>query len=315
MLDDVVIEAQEIPEVEGDSVTIGDLTIVIPGVPAAQIPERVGHAGCIVEYDAPGGCLGAVAISEAFIPAYTIPERRLPQVKLPDGTVLDEVVLPAQTVNEVRVAGVRAEEVCQVTADKKEGDFVSSVTRPSLTRSSLTQSSATQASGTRPSARSDGQYIARLYIPRTYAERMYMERRCVPHAYLSWYRLTDDVETSSDDDKTTYTATGDVLFDSDKDTLRPEADPALTAILRDIQAMPDSSTVLVEGHTDNVDTAEYNQDLSRRRAETVAAWLVDHGVDRSRITTVGHGLTHPRADNSTAEGRALNRRVVITVTR
>lgn len=65
----------------------------------------------------------------------------------------------------------------------------------------------------------------------------------------------------------------------------------------------------VEGYTDNVGDKSANQKLSEERATSVADWLVSHGVERSRLTVKGYGESNPVADNSTAEGRAKNRRV------
>ncbi len=316
MLDDVVIPEQEIPAVEATTVTVSGKDVDLPGVPAATIPERVAKAGCVVTYDAPGGCLGAVEISGTSIPAYTVPERRLAGVTLADGTVLDERVLPATTVKEVKVDGVRQDEVCQVTDDKEAGDYVASVYRPSLYRASLYQASTYQASAYRPSARSGDTTVPSVSVPSASAPSMSVPSQSVPSATLKSFRMegTDDVEqTMGSDDTTSYTTSGDVLFGSDEDALRPEATEPLKAILAQIQTRPDA-TILVEGHTDNVDSEQHNLDLSQRRAEAVAAWLVANGVDRSQITTVGYGFAHPRADNSTEEGRAANRRVVITVT-
>jgi lipid-binding SYLF domain-containing protein len=65
----------------------------------------------------------------------------------------------------------------------------------------------------------------------------------------------------------------------------------------------------VNGYTDNVGDKAANQTLSERRATSVANWLSDHGIDRSRLTVKGNGESNPIADNSTPEGRARNRRV------
>jgi OOP family OmpA-OmpF porin len=70
-----------------------------------------------------------------------------------------------------------------------------------------------------------------------------------------------------------------------------------------------SVDIVVEGHTDSVGTDQYNLGLSRRRAETVQTYLVDHGVARSRITAEGMGESKPVASNDSADGRAQNRRV------
>lgn len=70
--------------------------------------------------------------------------------------------------------------------------------------------------------------------------------------------------------------------------------------------------VEVSGHTCNIGTAEYNMGLSNRRANAVKAYLVKKGVPASSITTKGYGLTMPKFDNRTEEGRRLNRRAEIS---
>jgi OOP family OmpA-OmpF porin len=67
--------------------------------------------------------------------------------------------------------------------------------------------------------------------------------------------------------------------------------------------------VRVEGHTDSLGSEEYNQNLGRRRAETVRNYLVRGGVAPQRITVRSYGETRPIATNDTDEGRQLNRRV------
>jgi outer membrane protein OmpA-like peptidoglycan-associated protein len=70
----------------------------------------------------------------------------------------------------------------------------------------------------------------------------------------------------------------------------------------------------VTGHTDSVGNPEQNLQLSQRRANMVAAELERKGISRDRISAEGAGQQHPIADNSTAEGRAQNRRVSVGVT-
>ncbi len=80
-------------------------------------------------------------------------------------------------------------------------------------------------------------------------------------------------------------------------------------------AAPTRSAALIAGeaigHTDSIGTEDYNLDLSRRRAESAVNYLAAQGVTESRITVRGMGESEPVADNATAEGRALNRRVVL----
>jgi OOP family OmpA-OmpF porin len=71
------------------------------------------------------------------------------------------------------------------------------------------------------------------------------------------------------------------------------------------------ATALIEGHTDSVGTEAYNLALSDRRAKSVFDYLTSRGVDPARLSSVGHGELKPIADNATAEGRQLNRRVML----
>ena len=75
----------------------------------------------------------------------------------------------------------------------------------------------------------------------------------------------------------------------------------------------DVKSVLIEGYTDNTGDADFNQHLSKKRAEAVKAELVANGANPDKITTIGHGEANPIADNNTREGRAKNRRVEIKV--
>ena len=76
---------------------------------------------------------------------------------------------------------------------------------------------------------------------------------------------------------------------------------------------PDTD-VTIYGHTDNTGTRAVNERISKERADAVANFLVGQGISRSRLTTEGLAFDQPVADNSTAEGRAQNRRVEIYIT-
>lgn len=105
-----------------------------------------------------------------------------------------------------------------------------------------------------------------------------------------------------------------VLFDFNSSTLTPAANQVLADISK---RLTDSAiiSVLVKGHTDSVGSEAFNQQLSQRRADSVAAFLVSQGVAADKLHTEGHGEGHPVADNATDEGRAQNRRVEIVVDR
>jgi OOP family OmpA-OmpF porin len=101
-----------------------------------------------------------------------------------------------------------------------------------------------------------------------------------------------------------------VLFDFDKDLIKAEAYPLLDEVVAILEKNP-AMSVELQGHTDNVGGKEYNMGLSLRRANAVAAYLVDKGILRSRLSTKGYGFSKPVALNGTEFGRSLNRRVEI----
>jgi len=79
------------------------------------------------------------------------------------------------------------------------------------------------------------------------------------------------------------------------------------------EKLSSAKSVTITGHTDNVGPAEFNQKLSEQRAQAVADYIISLGADPAKITVVGKGETQPVAENSTAEGRAKNRRVEVDV--
>lgn len=99
-----------------------------------------------------------------------------------------------------------------------------------------------------------------------------------------------------------------IYFDSGSAILKPESEKSLGEILAALTAQP-SLALVVAGHTDSTNTDEYNLKLSQQRAEAVVSWLVAHGAAAPRLTAKGFGESQPVADNGTASGRALNRRV------
>lgn len=104
-----------------------------------------------------------------------------------------------------------------------------------------------------------------------------------------------------------------VFFQTGKDRILPRSYGILQAVAKTILGDPSIRKVRIEGHTDNVGSAESNMDLSRRRAESVMKFLVKSGVPAGRLVAEGFGVTKPIADNATAAGRERNRRVAFMV--
>ena len=104
----------------------------------------------------------------------------------------------------------------------------------------------------------------------------------------------------------------DVLFDFNKYTLKPEARERLARVSGIVLAYPDLK-LQIEGYTDAIGSDEYNQTLSEKRAEAVRDYLISSGVSMNNVAAQGMGKADPVADNSTAAGRKLNRRVEMIV--
>jgi OOP family OmpA-OmpF porin len=88
--------------------------------------------------------------------------------------------------------------------------------------------------------------------------------------------------------------------------------PALNAVLGLIKGRPGSNWIIA-GHTDNQGSDRLNIPLSKARAASVVSWLTGHGIAANRLEPQGFGSTRPVADNATAAGRALNRRVEVSL--
>jgi outer membrane protein OmpA-like peptidoglycan-associated protein len=86
----------------------------------------------------------------------------------------------------------------------------------------------------------------------------------------------------------------------------------ITKLAQFLRDNPDRK-VIVEGYTDSTGSDSYNQSLSERRAASVQRALAQQGVDISRIVTQGYGKEYPVADNGSVSGRAMNRRVEVTI--
>jgi OOP family OmpA-OmpF porin len=103
-----------------------------------------------------------------------------------------------------------------------------------------------------------------------------------------------------------------VNFEFDKSDLLPESYPVLDKSVILLNEKPDVK-VEIQGYTDYIGTIAYNQELSLQRAESVKVYLVSKGIAANRLATIGYGKTSPVGDNSTEEGRALNRRIVFRI--
>ena len=103
-----------------------------------------------------------------------------------------------------------------------------------------------------------------------------------------------------------------INFDYDSDIIRDESKPTLDKIVAMLKSEP-TMQLIIEGHTDSDGTTEHNQILSQQRAESVKLYLTSTGISSSRLSIEGYGESKPVASNTTATGKAQNRRVELVV--
>lgn len=124
--------------------------------------------------------------------------------------------------------------------------------------------------------------------------------------------ITPELKVEETDRGLKLSFSSKVLFDFDKTNIKASADKILKEAARILNSYV-KQNLSIEGHTDSYGSDEYNQGLSERRARSVANYLIKLGVDKKRISTVGHGERFPVATNKTSAGREQNRRVEILI--
>jgi OOP family OmpA-OmpF porin len=104
-----------------------------------------------------------------------------------------------------------------------------------------------------------------------------------------------------------------VLFDFDKAVLKPEGKAVVDQVVAEMKAHG-SDTVVVNGHTCDLGSDEYNMGLGQRRADAVKSYMVENGIDAGRITSTSLGESQPAVPNDGAANRKLNRRAAFDIT-
>lgn len=120
------------------------------------------------------------------------------------------------------------------------------------------------------------------------------------------------VERVDDGIVVTFDESSGVYFDTNKYNVNTASQENLNKLIGVFKEFPDTN-ILVVGHTDSVGAEEYNMTLSKNRAYAVTNYLLQNDISQSRLTTNWFGETQPMHDNSTAEGRAKNRRVNVAI--
>ena len=120
------------------------------------------------------------------------------------------------------------------------------------------------------------------------------------------------VSVQRDGDNINLVMPGNITFPTDGSSLKTDFYDVLDSVALVLEEF-DKTIIVVAGYTDSTGSESYNQQLSESRARSVATYLQNKGVTAVRFDVVGFGERNPIADNSTAEGRALNRRVELTL--
>ena len=304
----------QLPDLTVPAVTVAPVTrdgkTLLAGF---TVPAQLVDAGCVIRYDAPGGCLGAVRVTGASIPAAYIPESRVAPGDVPGGGRVAEKVFAA-----VETSGASAPErfTPQVCQAKRDGKLLT-VSRSGIVREGFSRNGLSRPGGVRP-----GRCGGAGCVPEVRVETVRLPPVRLPDVDIAPARLESrtlpgrrDLDVLAGPDSTAYVAPARVLFDVDQATIRPGAQSALRAIAARIRRTAPGRPLLVEGHTDDRGSAAHGLVLSRRRADAVATWLASHGFRRSRISTRGYGEAVPAVPNTSAANRQKNRRVVINVRR
>ncbi len=120
------------------------------------------------------------------------------------------------------------------------------------------------------------------------------------------------VQVVESDDNIRLIMPGNITFKTDSADINASFYPVLNSVAKVLNKY-NKTTVLVSGHTDSTGSADYNLNLSRERAQSVADYLAGQGIKTSRFEVIGMGSSNPIASNTTANGRSLNRRVEIKI--
>ena len=124
--------------------------------------------------------------------------------------------------------------------------------------------------------------------------------------------VSTGVQVVESDDSIRLIMPGNITFKTDSSDINSSFYPVLNSVAKVLNKYS-NSTVMVSGHTDSTGNPEYNLNLSRERASSVAAYLQGQGVKPSRFEVLGMGSSNPITSNSTVDGRAQNRRVEIKI--
>jgi outer membrane protein OmpA-like peptidoglycan-associated protein len=215
-----------------------------------------------------------------------------------------------QAAEDARVIAIRKQRELDEAAQQRQKEDAQQQAQQSALQAQQAQLQAQQAAAQQAQAEAEAAQ-ARLQA----AQAQQQQQKAVDQTAQMRQRLRDQLNSVLNTQETArglIVQMSDVLFDTGQYTLKTDAQVKLAKVAGILQAYP-GLKLQVEGYTDNVGGPEYNQKLSENRAQTVGDFLVAQGVPLANVTATGFGLNNPVADNSTATGRAQNRRVQLVV--
>ncbi len=192
------------------------------------------------------------------------------------------------------------------------GETVAATRADQATTNSLHKQEETALVGTRSALQQTGAALQATGAALDAEHRRRLEAEKRAHDAMDKLAVAAALAVKEDTRGTIITLPGGVFFETNKATLLANAQQKLDQIVEALKGQEDRK-IRVEGFTDSTGTHDLNMDLSKRRAESVRAYLVGHGIAADRVVSEGFGETRPVADNKNAEGRADNRRVEIVV--
>ena len=234
----IVGEPVDVPALELD----GGETIPAVHVPGFTIPAQTFDGGCIIEFAAPGGCLGAVEMTAVTVPELRVPGFEIDAVVIDGEEVSERIVRPPVVIAAASAPAVRLEQDCEIAPIGEAADLA-------LVREELVRPAAIRREGARPGVRRppicvDGDCSAELAVDDVVVPQASISEVVMPELVVLVQPLQDApaAQVVEVPGQTSYTAPVDVLFDVEAAELRPDAEPSLQAIAAEIARAAPAST-------------------------------------------------------------------------
>lgn len=235
-------------------------------------------------------------------------------------TLLAEREVPSAVISVARVADAQARTAISIAQAKRNEDAIKAAeadreraradVRTAEAQRARAQASSAQAQANAAQAQASAAEQRAMSAEQQAAQAQADAAAAQQRTQVLQQRLTD--LQAKETERGLLVTLGDVLFEFNRADIKATGHGELRKLAEFLKKHPDRQ-VLIEGHTDDIGSNVYNENLSRRRAEAVANALAALGVPSPRVTAVGYGESYPVAANTTDTNRALNRRVEVYI--